>query len=104
MKLKNAIFLFAITVFVCYGCQNQSTPTSLKTYPYIDTIKVGMQADSGDVRYASYELYFKHYAKDTMLICGASRVQIGTQTWHIATIQMPLDFQIPNLVKKGVIK
>lgn len=87
-KLIVGALVFSTLVISCeHG--NTSSKSSV-AYPYYDTIKVGLQADSGENKYALIEVAFKHLSKDTEVFAGSSTLTIGNQKWHVVSYLKPL--------------
>lgn len=86
MKTQS-ILLIVILILFCTACENKSksiNQTYSRPYPHIDTIKIGLQSDSG--HYAILTYYKKCLGKDTYMMEGSEFTKLGNEKWKVITV------------------
>lgn len=86
MKHQSVLLTVILMLFFA-ACESKSKSidqTYSRPYPHIDTIKIGLQSDSG--HYALLTYYKKYIAKDTSLMEGAEFTILGNEKWKVITI------------------
>ncbi len=88
---KQFFLLIAVLIFFCTACENisKSDQSHSIQYPHIDTIKIGLQSDSG--HYALLTYYRKCTGKDSSMMEGAEFTQLGNEKWKVITISEQRD-------------
>lgn len=91
MKSQGTL-LIVILILLCTACENKSKLTDQaysRPYPHIDTIKIGLQSDSG--HYAILTYYKKYTGKDTSMMEGSEFTSLGNEKWKVITISEQRD-------------